>query len=434
VNLLDTLARQFATTPAEAEPVQAVRRRAWDTVRMRGVPSVTDEDWKYTDLSTLATQEFRLASPAPAPSTLPLAGLEAIRVVFVNGHLDAAHSDLDRLPPGVTVRTWRELAAAEPAHAARELARYAGDDSPLLANLNAAIARDGVLLGIAAGTVLTTPVFLLFVHTGDGAPTWAAPHVQIDAGAHSRCTIVEMHHAVAPETYAVNALSAVATGDCAQVSHYRVVAEGAAATHLAQVEIDVGRDSEIVNYSLAVGGRLVRVDINCRLAATGGRAVLNGVFIAGDEQHVDHHTRIEHRASHTSSDETYKGIADGTGRGVFNGKIIVRPGIGKIVATQASHNLLLSSTAEIDTKPELEIYADDLSCAHGATVGQLDDDALFYLRARGVPRDEALALLTYGFVEALLEEIPIPALHGLVAARIAADNPMLANLLAGPET
>jgi Fe-S cluster assembly protein SufD len=175
----------------------------------------------------------------------------------------------------------------------------------------------------------------------------------------------------------------------------------------------------------------VRVDIDGILGHPGGELKLNGMFVAGQGQHVDHHTRVDHAASHTTSDEVYKGIADGNGRGVFNGRVLVRKGVEKVAATQASNNLLLSSDAEIDAKPELEIYANDLRCAHGATVGQLDDDSLFYLRSRGVPAVEARALLIYGFVQSLVESIPHPALQALVTARFAEANPALEKLLSG---
>lgn len=436
MGLIDSLARELQATPAAVAGVRAARLAALAHAQAKGMPSTAEEDWKYTDLSALARQDFALDSPVSADfDALPLMALQAHRLVFVNGNFSLAHSALDKLPTGVTVRFLRELSAQDPDRLTALLTRQSASGSKVFAALNAAAAQDGVHLEIAAECRLEQPLLVIFLSVAGTSPLLVAPFLHLDAGAHSQATVIELHvgqdmdNGRAP--YLTNAYTWIETARAARVAHYRVVSDTAYATHIGQLQIEVGADSEVENFSLALGGRLVRLDIDCSLAAAGGKAVLNGVFMAGQDQHIDHHTRIDHRASHTSSDEVYKGIADGNGRGVFNGKIIVQPGTAKIVATQASHNLLLSSEAEIDTKPELEIYADDLRCAHGATVGQLDDDAMFYLQARGVPAAEARALLTYGFVQAAVATIPFPELQALVARRFATDNPGLARLLAG---
>lgn len=432
MGLLESFARELHAAPTVAARVYTARLTALAHARSRGIPDTADEDWKYTNLAAVAREEFGLAqSLAIDPAALPLAGLPAHRLVFINGHFSAAHSSREELPAGATLRTLRDVAANDPAWLAEQLERQGARDAKVFAALNAAAARDGAYLELAAECRLEQPLLVLFVSAADGQPVLSTPHLRVTAGAHSSATIIEVHTGQGQAPYLSTAFTRLETARGARLVHYRAVCETPSATHVGLVQIAVGADSEVENFSLALGGRMVRVDVDCELAAAGGKAVLNGVFLAGREQHIDHHTRIDHRASHTSSDEVYKGIADGNGRGVFNGKIVVHPGTEKIVATQASNNLLLSSDAEIDTKPELEIYADDLRCAHGATVGQLDDDALFYLRARGVPEAEARALLTYGFVQASLATIPVPELQALVARRFATDNPALARILAG---
>ncbi len=435
MGLIDSLARDLHSLPSAPTSVHTARLAALAHAQAKGVPRVTDEDWKYTDLAAIVAQDFSFAAALEIDlDALPLMTLNAHRLVFVNGRFSVTHSALEQLPAGVAVRFLQEIATHDPVRMATLLARQGAPEASAFSALNAAAARDGVDCEIAADCRVELPLLVIFLSTAGVVPALISPQLNISAGAHSQATVIELHVGQGVAPYLTNAVTRIVTAQGARVAHYRTISETAQATHIGQVEIEVGADSEVENFSLALSGRLVRLDINCTLAAPGGKVVLNGVFMAGHHQHIDHHTRVDHRASHTTSDEVYKGIADGNGRGIFNGKILVHPGTAKIVATQASHNLLLSSEAEIDTKPELEIYADDLRCAHGATVGQLDNEAMFYLQARGVPEIEARALLTYGFVQAAVAAIPISELQTLVAQRFAHDNPLLARLLAGDLT
>ncbi len=431
MGLLETFARHLETV-SPVNGIHAARLAALAHAGVRGLPEISDEDWKYTDIGRLHRIEFNLGrSPDRAPVAVPLAGLEAHRVVFINGHFSAVHSTLDTLPKEVRLRLFHRASTEEPEWLATHLGKLGTGDASAFAALNAAGAQDGVAVELANAYRLVQPLLVIFMNTGELHPSVVSPHLHVSAGAGAEASIIELHVGDGEATSLTNAFTRIETSRGARISHYRAICEAVNATHIGQLQLDIGSDSEVENFSLALGGRLIRVDIDCRLAAAGGKVVLNGVFVAGLDQHIDHHTRVDHRASHTSSDETYRGIADGNGRGVFNGKIIVQPGVEKIVATQASHNLLLSNEGEIDTKPELEIYADDLRCAHGATVGQLDEDALFYLRARGVPEAEARALLVYGFVQASLATIPVRELQALVSSRFANDNEALARILSG---
>lgn len=434
MGLMESLARDLGGGEGSGA-VQAVREAAFRLALAQGVPSPRDEDWRYTDLSSLSGQEFRAASAGRLDHhTLPLKDLDAWRLVFVNGRFAPSLSDLSALPAGITVRLLEEMSRQDPQWLAEHLSRQAAPEARTFVALNAAAAPDGLHVEVAPGTQLEKPLLVIFATIGTGTPTLVSPHLHLQAGRHSRIDLVELHLTQGEGSTLTNAHTRMDTGDGASVSHYRAVWEGSEGSHIGSVQINVGRDSRAENFSLVLSGRMVRVDIDGVLAAPGGELKLNGVFVAGPNQHVDHHTRVDHAASHTTSDEVYKGIADGNGRGVFNGRVLVREGVEKVVATQASNNLLLSSDAEIDAKPELEIYANDLRCAHGATVGQLDDDSLFYLRSRGVPAVEARALLIYGFVQSLVESIPHPALQALVTARFAEANPALAKLLAGDYT
>lgn len=433
MGLLESLAADLAPR-AKPTALDTWRTSRFNDARSQGLPTTRDEDWKYTDLNALARTAFKAAQYSAAPEALPLATVIAYRLVFINGFYDPTKSDLASLPSGVVVRLLSELAQHAPERALATLAGYTAPNAKFFTSLNAATARDGVYIDIADECALDRPLLLIFITQSVDFPRWSAPHVQINAGVRSRFSVIELHQGSGTAASFVNALTEVMIGQGASVTHYRLTLEAAHATHIGSLQINVGQDSAVTSYSLALSGELVRIDIDCALQAPGGSAILNGVFIAGSGQHIDHHTKIDHRASHTTSNETYKGIASGDGRGVFNGKIIVQPGTQKIAAIQASNNLLLSPDAEIDTKPELEIYADDLRCAHGATVGQLDHDATFYLQTRGIPETAARALLTYGFVQELVAAIPIPELPALVATRLATDNPALALILTGSST
>ena len=430
MGLIETIARALPT-PASNAPGAAARADALATALAQGTPGVRDEDWRYTDLAATSAHAYRPAAAAELPEELPLAGLPGPRFIFVNGHHVPQGSVAQHLPEGIAVRLLADHGQREPGWAAECLARQARPGTGAFVALNAAAAPDGILIDIAPGTRLAEPLIVIFMTSSSDAPVLVSPHLQINAGARSEVSVVEVHASCGQAPSLSNAYTRLVTGDGAKLQHYRVVADGADGSHIGTVEMEPGRDSEMENFSLALSGRLIRIDVEARMGATGGNLRLNGVFLAGDGQHIDHHTRVVHAASHTTSEEVYKGIADGTGRGVFNGKIVVPAGVAKIVANQSSHILLLSAAAEIDTKPELEINADDLRCAHGATVGQLDDDSLFYLQSRGVPAEDARALLTFGFVQSLVETIPLAALQRLVATRFATGNPRLARLLTG---
>ena len=430
MGLIETIARALPAQTGDT-PGAAARADALAAALAQGTPGLRDEDWRYTDLAAASGHAYAPAAAAELPGALPLAELVGPRFVFVNGHHAAQGLAAQRLPEGISVRLLADDGQREPGWAAECLARQARPGTRPFVALNAAAAPDGLVIDVAPGTRVSEPLLVIFMTSSGDAPVLVSPHLQINAGAHSELSVVEVHACSGHAPSLSNAYTRLVTGDGAKLRHYRVVIDGAEGNHVGTVEMEVGRNSEMENFSLALSGRLIRVDIDARMGAPGGDLRLNGVFLAGDAQHIDHHTRVAHAASHTTSEEVYKGIADGTGRGVFNGKIVVPAGVAKVVANQSSHNLLLSSEAEIDTKPELEINADDLRCAHGATVGQLDDDSLFYLQSRGVPAEDARALLTFGFVQSLVETIPLAALQRLVAARFATGNPRLARLLTG---
>jgi Fe-S cluster assembly protein SufD len=384
----------------------ALRRCALERFLAAGFPTQRDEDWKYTNLRRLEMRSFapaeRSAIAVEQDRLIPRAGM---RVVLVNGYWMPSLSSTTAQPPGVTLLTLGQWMLNDAAATAQFLSPPQSAPAGVFEQLNLAFCEDGVVLQIADGIVMDEPVYI--VHQWqDAAQRMSHPRVIVRAGPNSRCALIEQFLGPAADVeYFTNAVTTVEVAAGAAVRHYRVQQESPQSFHIAQVAVRQSADSRYACHDIALGGGLARTNISTMLEGNGAHVMLHGLFAPTGKQHLDTHTRIEHVAPHTTSEEDYRGVAAGRGRGVFNGKVIVRPGAQKIDARQSSRNLLLAPTAEIDTKPELEIYANDVKCSHGATTGQLDETALFYLRSRGLSQSQARALLIRAFAEAVLSSV-----------------------------
>jgi Fe-S cluster assembly protein SufD len=401
------------------DPLVALRRTALEQFLSAGFPTQRQENWKYTNLRRLETRAFALAETtaldAKQPEWLPHTGT---RIVFVNGHWMPALSSQHAQPPGVTLLTLNQWLQREPADVAAYLRDRGHTEGSTLEQLNLAFFEDGVVVNLADNAVLDEPLYIVHHCTPAAAQRMTHPRVMIRAGRNSRATIIE-HYLGAPEAeYFTNAVTRIEVASGGSIRHFRVQQESARAFHIAHVQAKLAKDSHYSIHDIALGASLGRSDITTLLEGPGAHAAFFGLFTPMGTQHLDAHTRIDHIAPHTTSEEDYRGIAGGRGRGVFNGKIIVRPDAQKIDSRQSSRNLLLSPTAEIDTKPELEIYANDVKCSHGATTGQLDATALFYLRSRGLSESEARAALIRAFAESILSTIDVAALRTALEKQI----------------
>jgi Fe-S cluster assembly protein SufD len=395
-----------AAAAAAAGPdwLQQRRRAGLERFAAVGFPSRRDEDWKYTDLKLVARRSFSFAE-AFALEAPRIEGLEGPCVVFANGRLVHA----ENLPEGVVMPLAAAVAAGHPA--CRELlGAVAEPQRHRFAGLSTALFGDGVLIDLPADTELAEPIRLVFLAGGADAPVLDAPRVLVRAGANSRATVVE-HYPSAPGESLSLAVTELALSDGARIEHYRLQEAGAGAFHLGVLAARLQQDAALVSHNLSVGGRIARLDLDAELRASGARVEMNGLYVVRERQHADSHTRVDHAVPHTSSDQMYRGVLDGKSRAVFNGKAIVRPGAAGTDAVQSNANLLLSPEAEIDTKPELEIYADEVKCAHGATTGQLDTQALFYLRSRGIDEKTARSLLTFAFADTVLARMSLASLR-----------------------
>ncbi|MCZ7645544.1 MAG: Fe-S cluster assembly protein SufD [Planctomycetota bacterium] len=399
-----------------------LRRAGLGHARELGIPTTRNEEWRYTNVARLAKDAFELAAPAPvAPEALKpfgFSGLGGPRLVFVNGHFDAQLSSAGELPKGVVAESLKARIAAGDARVQAHLGRYARQAEHPFVALNTAFLLDGAFVFVPKGVQAEAPIHLLFVTTESAAPAVSHPRNLLVFEDGARAQVVEHYAGLSGGAYFTNAVTEAAVGAGANVDHTKLQQESLEATHIASAEIRLARDARYANHSISLGGKLTRNDVNAKLDGERVECTVNGFYIANAAQHVDNHTIVDHAQPHGRSYEVYKGVMDDEAVAVFNGKIFVRPGAQKTDAKQDNKHLLLSRAAEVQTKPQLEIFADDVKCTHGATVGQLDKNALFYLRARGIGRGEALRLLTLAFAEDVLKEIGHEALRADVAERV----------------
>ncbi len=397
--------------------LKELRRSAFQWVSQQGFPSAKDEAWKYTRVAPILEVPFEPAEPGTS-RRLSAAAIDQLagdfggpRLVFVNGYFAAKLSSLKKLPNGVQVKSLASVLAEEGEALEPILSRPFREEPHAFTALNAALAEDGAFIRIPANTTIEDPIHLVFISDTGATPHVSHPRSLVLAGAGSRATIIETHAGILGDVYLSNAVTEVVLDEGATVEHYKLQNETETAFHVALLSVRQGRGSRFSTHSVALGSSIARHEVKIALEAPGAEVVLNGLYMPRGEQHLDNPTTIEHAAPQCTSRELYKGVVDGHGRGVFDGRIVVRPGAMKTDASQTNKNLLLSESAQVDTRPRLEIFADDVKCAHGAAVGQLAVDAVFYLRSRGIPEDAARGLLTYAFANEMLGLIRVEPLR-----------------------
>ena len=402
---LDGLAAGIGSIAGEPDAVVARRLEASRSFAAAGLPTPRQEAWRFTNLKTLAATPHAAAAPASADIGA-WAFSNSHRLVMVNGRFSAGLSDLDGLPSGATLRPLADALADDPDQVLAVLGRDVDVERHPFAALNTAGFTDGVFLHLESGTVVDRPIHLLHVSVGADMPTWSAPRIVVVAESTSQATIVEHYVGTGGETLTVPVTEfRLAAG--ANIRHCRLQEESPTARHIALQTSRQDRDSRLDSVALNVGAALMRTDIDAVLAEPGCHASLDGLYLVEDHQHTDTHLDVRHAAPHCTSHELYKGILDGSSRGVFNGRIIVDQDAQKTDAIQSNRNLLLSSGALVNSNPQLEIFADDVRCTHGSTVGRLDDEAVFYLRSRGIDRPTAESMLTYAFAAEIVDLVPV---------------------------
>ena len=423
------LARHAAWAPTRAgEPawLTALRREALDAFAASGLPHTRLEEWRHTNVAPIARVPFELSARGASPVSRE--ALEAVSfpvyacsfAAFVDGHYRAELSSPRALAGGVRVLALTELLAREPERLAAELGRLVDAKSHPFAALATAFLDDGAALLVPRGVELAQPVHVVFASSGTQPDRVQHPRVLVVAEPRSRVQVIVDHVDLHPARGFTNAVIEVYVGQGAAVDLVLVQREADSVYHVSNFAARVDRDAQLSLHTLSLGGALVRSDASLLLAEEGARCRVHGLFAGSGQQLLDQHTLIDHAMPHGESRQLTKGILTGSARGVFRGRVIVRPGAQRSDAEQSNPNLLLSETAEIDSKPQLEIHADDVKCRHGASIGRLDEDALFYLRARGLEERAAREMLTRGFASELLDALPVPALGTALASLLGA--------------
>lgn len=421
-------AEAFAATAAEraGEPawLEAARKAALARFAELGVPTRRHEEWKYTNAERIARAGWR---PAPAASldagafdALDLALADAPRLAFVNGRPAPALARLDGLPAGALAAGARQLFAQEHAWLAPLLALPSPLADRAFAALAAALAPEAAVVRVGRDVALDGPLVVAFL-AAPGEQALAATRLAVEVEPGARVALVELHAGPADAEQQLHlALTELIVGANAAVDHLRIQLAGAATTHLGHVSARLARDARYTSRTVALGGALSRLELVATLDGEGAEAVLDGLYVAGEGQHHENRTTVDHARPHGTSRELYKGVLCGGSRGIFSGKVIVRKDAQRTSADQKNQNLLLGGGAEADSKPQLEIEADDVRCSHGSTIGQLEEEALFYLRARGLDPGAARALLVRAFVGEVLEGVREEALRGRLLDRVLA--------------
>jgi Fe-S cluster assembly protein SufD len=349
-----------------------------------GYPTTHDEDWRFTNVTPITRLVAQALVPA-APALLPA----QIKGVEISTIAEALRNHPELIEP--------------------HMARYASHQTNAFVAMNTAAFKDGLFIRIPKGAIVEEPIRLVYESTANGKPTVSHPRNLIVAGANSQATIVETYHGTGG-AYFTNSVTEIVAEDHAVIDHYKLQTESDRAFHVSTLQIQLGRDTNFRSHSLSFGGSLVRNDVNAVLSE-GCECTLNGLYLVDGNQHIDNHTSIDHAKPHAASHELYKGILEGKSSAVFNGKILVRKDAQKTDAKQTNKNLVLSEEAVINTKPELQIHADDVRCTHGATIGQLDPEGIFYLQSRGIGLADARNLLVFAFARDIVDRIKVPSLR-----------------------
>jgi Fe-S cluster assembly protein SufD len=447
---IDVYRADFERQPAGPDWLEALRKQGLARFLALGFPTTKNEDWHFTSVLPIAERTFALATlqsenaesetdrressrrkaDAAGPAGLKRADIDRYNfgekswhtLVFVNGAFSEKLSSSNGLGNGIRVSNLADAIKSGAADIERHAGKIAAFEQHTFTALNTAFIQDGAFIELAADTVVEQPIHLVFVSEGEGV---SHPRNLIIAGRHSRATVIESYVSLRDSGYFTNAVTEISLGEGAHLDHYKLQRESESAFHVGTVQTRQARDSQFHSFSFAVGGSLARTNIYTALDGDASTCTLNGLYLTDGAQHIDNQTSIEHIAPNCPSHELYKGVLDGRSHAVFNGKVYVHPEAQKTDGKQSNNNLLLSPTARVDTKPQLEIFADDVKCTHGATVGRLDDASMFYLNSRGIGPETARMLLTYAFAADVLETIELEVLkkelEKMVLVRFADD-------------
>lgn len=405
------------TAPNDAQPswIFPLRKAAFERFVEIGFPTVRDEDWRFTNVAPITKFPFKPILARQSETRLegtaqfPFAQLHGHRLVFIDGHYSEKLSSPASIESGVEIKNLRRALSEDSAQLKAHFSKGGKWDSDAFTALNTAFFQDGALIHIRAGKKFENPVTLVHIATATGAGNTSHQRSLIVSEKGSKVTVLECFVKATDESYFTNTVSEISVGEDSVVEYCKFQDESASAFHIATIHAHLARQSKFTAHSFATGSKLSRNNIRVKMNGEGIDCILNGLYLTKGDQLCDHHMIVEHASPHCNSHEYFNGILDGQSRGVFHGRILVRPEAQKTDAKQTNKNLLLSDEATADTKPQLEIYADDVKCTHGATIGQLNEDSIFYLRARGIGLETARRMLIHAFAGEIIERIKCDA-------------------------
>jgi Fe-S cluster assembly protein SufD len=427
----------FAAQADKQTFLKSLNETGLEQFKVLPFPTRKTEDWKYTSLVALTkdnyNQAIQTSDVAGCESLYDIVDLNANRLVFVNGVYKQALSSIEA-QQGLTLVTFANATAAQQAEISAKIGQLAETDRNLFTALNNAQASDGVYLNVAKDVQVLKPIHVVHVTTAQATAASAFSRCLVELGVHANATLIEQFVSTHEEqNVLLNQTTEAVVGDGAKLNHYRLNSEHESSLHFGGVYVDLKRDSQFESYQVLLGGKVKRLDVLVNHSVGGSHCEMKGVYLPKNKQQVDIHSYIEHKAPNCTTNEVYRGIMADQSKAVFNGRIHIHPDAQKTLAELSNKNLLLSDKAQINTKPELEIYADDVRCAHGATVAQLNETAKFYLRSRGISAQEADIMLSFGFINELLDSIPLDALRTkmrpLMAEQFTSDRELTKHIL-----
>ena len=398
--------------------ISNLRKQAYNKFSELDFPTTKDEEWKYTSIAPLLKHNFvpsldkKILNQNQINKFL-FDGFENV-VVVVNGHYSDELSSTNKIPDDVEVKSIAETISSNSPLVEKHFGKYADFSNHIFTSLSTAFTKDGVLIHIPEGKIVEKPIHILFITSSENQKFLIQPRNLFVAEKNSQATIVEHFVNINSGVYFTNTVTEIVVGENAVIDHLRLQEESKSSYHISRMDVDLERASNFASHFISLGASLARNDFNARFNDEGGECTLNGLFLTEDNQLFDVHTLIDHAKPHCNSHEHYKGILNHASRGVFNGKVIVRPDAQKTNAFQENNNIILSNEALVNTKPQLEIFADDVKCSHGATIGQLDKDAMFYLKSRGLGEEAARAILIHAFASDVIQSVKVDAIRNYI--------------------
>jgi Fe-S cluster assembly protein SufD len=399
--------------------INGLRKEALSKFSNLSFPTVKDEEWKYTSIAPLLEHNFvpsfdKKYLTKDQIKKFLFESLESNVVVVINGHFSEELTNINKAPDGIEVSSIAKAISSNSLLIGKHFGKYADFSKHIFTSLSTAFTKDGVLIHIPEGKIVDQPIHILFITSSENEKLLIQPRNLFVTEKNSQATIIEHFVSINSGIYFTNTVTEIVVGENAVVDHLRIQEESKSAFHIGRMDIDQERSSNFSSHFISLGASLTRNDFNSKFNEEGGECKLNGLFLTENNQLFDVHTLIDHAKPHCNSHEHYKGILNHASRGVFNGKVIVRPDAQKTNAFQENNNIILSQEALINTKPQLEIFADDVKCSHGATIGQLDKDALFYLKSRGLGNEAARAILIHAFASDVIQSVKVKAVRNYI--------------------